>query len=150
MKGKSMNVLAKIGLPAVLLLAASVSVAAQGPVPTPTPTPTPTSRPEIRCEFGKDECTARIRVCDALSDGCERRLSVECGGSLIYRDSFLIDEGKDRVLIQGITSDENPTPPAVVIKADHIAALDTADDGLEARLFTSFGSFEGRCREEHL
>jgi hypothetical protein len=130
-----MNALAKFVAPAMFLLAASYSAASSAPAPTPsvTPTPTPTSGP-IRCEFGKDECRALIRF--ALDRADDSAFEVECDGTDIYEDNFLIGRFGTKTLIQGITSLRNPTPPSILFE----------DGDGEADLFTSFGKLEGHCR----
>jgi hypothetical protein len=88
----------------------------------------------LRCEFGKGECHARIRSCPTSESECHEALTVDCAG---YEDGFLTRRDDGHVLVQGITSLRNPTPPSIVI---NIA------DG-DAVLFASFGSLQGRCHE---
>jgi hypothetical protein len=91
----------------------------------------------IRCSFGKGECNARIRICPTSEADCRATLTVDC---VDYEDGYFTRRVDNHVLFQGITSLRNPTPPAILIEADG----DSMRDG--ARLFTSGGILEGRCR----
>lgn len=110
----------------------------------------------LECKFESDlkglsDCRIRLQVCreplaESDRDQCRKnRLVLVCERSTRYDDNFLTGRVGDHLLVQGITSLENPTPPSLLI-----SVKDHHDDHarLHAILTTSEGRLFGHCRAD--